>query len=258
MATLITGASSGLGTEFARLAAADGSDVVLVARSADKLDLIAKTLTRDHRVKAIVLTKDLSRPESTAEIVAELAAQSIEVDTLVNNAGFGTSGRFAETSLDDERQMIDVNVTALTLLTKRLLPAMVARRRGRILNVASTAAFQPGPYMAVYYATKAYVLWLSEALAAELEGTGVSVTCLCPGPTATAFQGRAGMERSRLFTIMRPAEPAAVARQGYDAMKAGRRVVIPGASNKIGAQAVRLFPRRLVAAVVGRMNSPAP
>lgn len=253
--TLITGASSGLGVEFARLAAADRRDVVLVARSADKLDALAQTLTREHGVTATVLAHDLARPESIDRIVADLAARGLQVDVLINNAGFGTWGPFIETSIAKERQMIDVNVMAVTMLTKRLLPAMVSRERGRIMNVASTAGFQPGPLMAVYYATKAYVLSLSEALASEVAGTGVTVTCLCPGPTRTGFQARAEMGESRLFRSFSVMDAETVARRGYEGMQAGRRLVVPGLMNKITAQSSRFFPRRIVTGVVQRLNA---
>jgi hypothetical protein len=254
MTTMITGASSGLGAEFARLAAADKSDVVLVARSVDKLNVIGAALERDHGVRATILAEDLAQPDCAGVIADALAARGIEIDSLINNAGFGTYGPFAETSLEEERQMIDVNIAALTMLMKRLVPGMVARRRGRILNVASTAAFQPGPLMAVYYASKAYVLSLSEALAEELAGTGVTVTCLCPGPTRTGFQARARMERSGLFKVLSVMDAATVARQGYAGMKAGRTLVIPGLLNKLTAQAIRFTPRRVAPKVVRAMQ----
>ena len=249
-ATLITGASAGLGEEFARLAGADGSHAILVARSVDKLNAIAAALERDYGVRTTVLAEDLSDPDAPEVIAGALAGRGIAVDTLINNAGFGTFGPFASTSADEERRMIAVNVTALTLLTKRLAPGMIARGRGRILNVASTAAFQPGPLMAVYYASKAYVLSLSEALATELEGTGVTVTCLCPGPTRTGFQERAGMERSGLFKSLQVMDAAAVARAGYEGMKTGRTLVIPGLLNKITAHANRFAPRWLPPRIV--------
>jgi short-subunit dehydrogenase len=253
-ATLVTGASSGLGEEFARMAAADRSNVVLVARSLDKLNALAAALERDYGVRATVLAEDLADDDAPDVIADALAARHVEIDTLINNAGFGTYGPFAETSLADERQMIAVNIAALTMLTKRLVPGMVARRRGRILNVASTAAFQPGPLMAVYYASKAYVLSLSEALATELEETGVTVTCLCPGPTLTAFQARAGMQRSGLFKAMKVMDAATVAREGYEGMKAGRTLVIPGVLNRLGVQAIRVSPRSVVPKVVRAMQ----
>ena len=162
--------------------------MVLVARSADRLASLASELSRAHGVNATVLAQDLSAPDAVEVIAGELAARQLTIDILVNNAGFGAYGPFATTPADEEARMLQVNVVALTMLTKRLLPAMIERRHGRVLNVASTAAFQPGPLMAVYYASKAYVLSLSEALSNETSGTGVTVTCLCPGPTETGFQ----------------------------------------------------------------------
>ncbi len=253
MTTLITGASSGLGEEFARLAAADKSDLILVARSVDKLNALAESLARDNGVRAIALGEDLSRPDAVDVIADVLAARAMEVDTLINNAGFATFGPFATTSVAEERQEIDVNVTALTLLTKRLLPGMIARRRGRIMNVASTAAFQPGPLMAVYYATKAYVLSLSYALGDELQGTGVTVTCLCPGPTRTGFQARAHMEKARLFKVAYVMDAASVARVGYRGMKAGRRLVVPGLMNRIGTMS-HVLPMAWTARVARLLN----
>jgi uncharacterized protein len=249
MTALITGASSGIGEELAKLAAHDGHDLVLIARNADRLNALAESLAREHGIRATALPEDLSDADAVDSIVDALAARNIDIDILINNAGFGTYGKFVETSLEEERNLIDVNVTALTMLIKRLLPRMVARRSGRVLNVASTAAFQPGPLMAVYYASKAYVLWLSEAIANELEGTGVTVTCLCPGPTRTLFQARAKLEESRLLRITKMMDAASVARAGYDGMMAGRTLVIPGLMNKAGVQLVRLSPRSLVVKV---------
>jgi uncharacterized protein len=254
MTTLITGASSGIGEELARLAAHDGHDLVLIARNADKLNALAESLAREHGIRATALPEDLSDADAVDSIVGALAARNIDIDILINNAGFATYGKFVETSLEEERNLINVNVTALTMLTKRLLPRMLARRSGRVLNVASTAAFQPGPLMAVYYASKAYVLWLSEAIANELEGTGVTVTCLCPGPTRTLFQARAKLEESRLLRITKMMDAASVARAGYEGMMAGRTLVIPGLMNKAGVQLVRLSPRSLVVKVARWMQ----
>src|SRR3954447_6416423 len=217
---LITGASSGIGLDLARLFAKDGCDVVLVARSEGKLRELAAELERDCGVTAHVIALDLARPNAAEALVQRLPA---DVDVLVNNAGFGVAGPFVETDLAKELEMIQVNIVALTQLTKLLLPKMVARRRGRVLNVASTAAFQPGPLMAVYYATKAYVLSFSEAIADELRDSGVTVTALCPGPTETGFAAVAGMDQTRLFTLMKPMTSAEVAKKGYEAMKRGRR-----------------------------------
>ncbi len=251
---LITGASGGIGLELARLFARDGFGVVLVARRADRLDALAGELRGRFGVPATVVPADLAVPGAPAEVAEALRARSIDVDALVNDAGFGVYGPFAATAIESELAMIQVNVTSLTHLTKLLLPRMVRRGRGRILNVASTAAFQPGPLMAAYYATKAYVLSFSEALSEELDGTGVTVTALCPGPTVTGFQAAAGMERSKLFRRIGILDAATVARAGYAGLMGGRRVVVPGAVNKILAQSVRLAPRRLVTAIVRRMQ----
>ncbi|HEY2323597.1 MAG TPA: SDR family oxidoreductase [Thermoanaerobaculia bacterium] len=249
---LITGASSGIGLELARLFAADKWDVALVARSEGKLTELATELQNAHGITARVIAADLAKPDASAKIMEAL--QGVEIEALVNNAGFGLGGEFAGTDLNAELEMIQVNVTALTHLTKLVLPAMVARHRGAILNVASTAAFQPGPLMAVYYATKAYVLSFSEAIADELRNSGVTVTALCPGPTETGFAAVAGTGSSNLFTMMRPADSKSVARAGYEGMKSGKRVVIPGAKNKLLAQSIRVSPRRLVTTIVRKMN----
>jgi len=250
---LITGSSSGIGLELARLFAADKWDVALVARSEGKLQDLAAELQRAHGIKAHVVAADLAKPDAPANIMAALAG--VEIDALVNNAGLGIGGEFAKTDLNVELETIQVNVTALTHLTKLVLPEMIARRRGAILNVASTASFQPGPLMAVYYATKAYVLSFSEAIADELRNSGVTVTALCPGPTETGFASAANMESAALFKMMRPADAKSVARAGYDAMKSGKRIVIPGAKNKLLAQSIRVTPRRMVTMIVRKMNS---
>jgi len=251
---LITGASGGIGLELARLFAAGGYDLVLVARSAGKLEELAGEL-RKYGGAVRVLAKDLARPESPEEVFRELEAAGIAVDVLVNNAGFATYGPFVELDLGRELEELQLNVVTLTHLTKKLLPGMLARRRGGVLNVASTAGFQPGPLMAVYYASKAYVISFSEALAEELSGTGVAVSVLCPGPTATGFQRRAGMEASKLFSgVMQVADAAAVARAGYEGFRAGKRIVIPGLLNKVGVQSIRVSPRALVTRMVKRMQ----
>jgi len=248
---LITGASSGIGLDLARLFAKDGCDVVLVARSEGKLRELAAELERDCGVKAHVIALDLAQPHAAQALVQRLP---VAIDILVNNAGFGVTGPFVETDLAKELEMIQVNIVALTELTKLLLPPMVARRRGRVLNVASTAAFQPGPLMAVYYATKAYVLSFSEAIADELRDSGVTVTALCPGPTETGFAAVADMTTTRLFNVAKPMSSADVARAGYAAMKRGRRVVIPGVKNKLLTQSVRVSPRRLVTTIVRKLQ----
>lgn len=244
---LVTGASRGLGRELARLLAADGHSLVLVARSEGALAEVAGEL--EGSVDVRVLPADLSRAEERERIAAVLEEEGIRIATLVNNAGFGTYGPFAGAERTEELDQIRVNVEAVTDLTHRFLPGMRSMGRGRILNVASTAAFQPGPLMAVYYATKAYVLSFSEALAEELSGSGITVTCLCPGPTRTEFHARADMEDSRLLTLGRM-EAEAVARRGYEGLLRGKRVVVPGFANRLGSILARILPQRLVTKTV--------
>jgi short-subunit dehydrogenase len=249
LTALVTGASGGIGEELARLFAADGHDLVLVARSEEKLKLLAEELGAKHNVAARVVASDLSRPEAPREIFDALEREGVRVDALVNNAGIGSWGLFVETDLNQELELLQINVVALTHLTKLFLPAMIARGSGYVCNVASTAAFQPGPLMAVYYASKAYVLSLSEALANECEGTGVRVSALCPGPTETGFVAAAGMSESKLFD--RGAMTAReVALAGYRGLFAGKTIVIPGTRNALVARTVGFMPRRLVTKVV--------
>jgi short-subunit dehydrogenase len=252
---LITGASGGIGEELARLCAAAGAHVILVARSADKLNALADDLSRAHRISAIPLPVDLSQPDAADRVVDAIGSRGMSVDILVNNAGFGNSGLFANIDPQADHDLLELNVVSLTMLTKRLLPGMIERRHGRVLNVASTAAFQPGPLMATYYASKAFVLILSEALFEETKGTGVTVTCLCPGPTRTGFQSRAGLDRARLFHLGYVMSAADVARAGYDAMMSGKSLVVPGLVNKIGVQSQRLAPRVMVRKITRWLQS---
>jgi uncharacterized protein len=253
-AALITGASSGIGLDLARLFARDRRDVVLVARSERKLREIAAELQRDHGITADVIVADLSRPAAAKEVFSTAVEKGIVIDALVNNAGSGLTGAFVENDLNVELDMIQVNIVALTHLTKLVLPSMLARKSGRILNLASTAAFQAGPLMAVYYATKAYVLSFSEAIADELRNTGVTVTTLCPGPTDTGFANVSKMTQSRLFTMSKPMQSEEVARIGYDAMKKGKGLVITGMRNKLLVQANRVSPRRVVTTIVRKLQ----
>ena len=250
---LITGASSGIGWDFAHIMAPD-FDLIVTARNQKKLEELASQLESARGARVHVIPADLARPQAPEEIFAEIAHRGLQVDALVNNAGFGAYGAFKSTSLQEELDMLQVNVTAVTHLTKLALPGMLERKRGRILNVASTAGFQPGPLMAVYYATKAYVISFSEAIANELKGTGVTVTCLCPGPTATEFAARADMEKSRLFMLGRMRSQD-VARAGYRGMLRGKRLVIPGLMNKLVMQSVRFTPRKMVTAIAGSLNA---
>ncbi|HKE33349.1 MAG TPA: SDR family oxidoreductase [Candidatus Angelobacter sp.] len=250
---LITGASSGIGWDLAHIMATD-FDLIVTARNQKKLEELASQLESAHGAHVHVIPADLARPQAPEEIFAEVARRGLPVDVLVNNAGFGSYGAFKSTSLQEELDMLQVNVTAVTHLTKLALPGMLERKRGRILNVASTAGFQPGPLMAVYYATKAYVISFSEAIANELKGSGVTVTCLCPGPTATEFAARAEMEKSRLFMLGRMRSQD-VARAGYKGMLRGKRLVIPGVMNKLVMQSVRFTPRKMVTAIAGNLNA---
>lgn len=254
---LITGASGGIGYELALLFAKDGFDCILVARSQDKLKALATHLETEFRVRTQVVARDLSKPNAVDEIYEEVTAASMQVDVLVNNAGFPVFGLFVETDLQAELEMLQVNVVALTALTKLFARGMVQRRSGRILNLASTAAFLPGPLMAVYYASKAYVLSFSEALANELRGTGVSITALCPGPTRTGFQKRGVMDDSRLVQGQ-IADARSVALAGYRGLMAGKTIVIPGMTNKLVPWTARLSPRGMLTSVVRRMQDRVP
>jgi len=245
---LITGASFGIGLELARIFAREGYNLVLVARSADKLRQVASEVEKAHSTRSLILAADLSEPGAAAYVLDQTTRAQIAVDILVNNAGFGQYGLFAENDLEECLRQIQLNVTTLTHLTRLYLPEMLERKSGRILNVASTAAFQPGPLMAVYFATKAYVLHFSEALANELEGTGITVTCLCPGATATEFHKRANATGMRLLK-MGSMDARTVAEDGYRALIAGKPVVISGFKNWLVAQSVRFSPRKLVTAI---------
>jgi short-subunit dehydrogenase len=250
---LVTGASQGIGLELAERLAAGGYCLVLVGRDPHNLELAAAQLELDQPCRMITFSTDLSQPEATKHLVDQLEEKGIEIEVLVNNAAYGAEGPFVDLDLETQLGMVRLNVGALTELTHRLLGPMVRRGTGKILNVASTAAFEPGPGMAVYYATKAFVLSFSEAIADELRGTGVTVTALCPGPTQTGFQRRAGIEASRLVQIgMMSAHDVASA--GYEGLMAGRRLVIPGAVNKASVQANRILPRRLMARLTGALH----
>ncbi len=247
---VITGASSGIGAEMARIYAARGRSLVLTARRAERLaDLKAEIAEAHPGVAVELVTLDLEQPDGAEALLAELDNRGIEIETLVNNAGFGLRGRFATLPYGDQAAMLQLNVVSLTKLCRLVLPSLVARRRGGILNVASTAAFQAIPFMATYAASKAYVLSLSEALHEEVRRHGVVVTALCPGPTATEFTIRADLEKSKLFE--RPMSAATVARMGIDGHEAGRAIVITGASNKAGAIGAKLAPRFLARRMAG-------
>jgi len=255
MTALITGASGGIGEQLALLLAADKHDLVLVARNAGKLESLCQEFARAHGILARSVAADLADPQAPSHILDVLARDGIAVDVLVNNAGFGASGAYAEIDWETEAHMIQVNITALAHLTRLFLPDMLARRNGKILNVASTAAYVPGPFMAVYYASKAFVLSFSEALAEEVQGTGVSVTALVPGATATNFASTAGNAESPLFRGGNVMDAATVARLGYDAMMSGQRVAVAGLSNKLTALSTRLAPRSALAKIARRLNN---
>ncbi len=246
---LITGASGGIGLELAKLFATDKYNLILVARSEDKLKSIAEEYSSKYNITVEIIAKDLGKPESSQEVFDIITSKKLDVEFLVNNAGFATQGKFYELPIQGELDEIGLNITALTHLTRLFLPQMVTNKSGKILNVASTAAFQPGPFMATYYATKAYVLFFSEAIANELKGTGVTVTTLCPGPTETGFDKRAGTTDLPLFKMgnMKPDE---VARQGYQALMQGKAVIVTGLKNKAMALLPRILPRNLVTNMV--------
>lgn len=250
---LVTGASSGIGLELARCFAADGSRLILLARRAEALREVAAGLKRDFGAEAEVCAADLGRPETPAELFERFGRGERPVDVLVNNAGFGARGRFAELPLERQLAMLQVNITALMHLTRLFLPGLVERRGGGVLNVASTAAFAPGAGMAVYYASKAFVLSFTEAVAEEVAGTGVTVTALCPGPTETNFVRAANAKDTALFK--RAAMSAeAVARIGHRDFRRGRVVSIAGARNKLMTFGVRLAPRAVVRRMTAKVN----
>ncbi|MGA2377076.1 MAG: SDR family oxidoreductase [Candidatus Sulfotelmatobacter sp.] len=246
---LITGASGGIGYELARLFARDRYNLVLVARSAEKLDQVAAELQSQFGIAVKTVGLDLAVAPAVKFLFDQLQREGLEIDVLINNAGFGGFGEFDGMPEDEILGQIHLNIAALTQLTRLFLPPMLARHSGKVMNVASTAAFQPGPLMAVYYATKAYVLSFSEALANEVAGSGVVVSCFCPGATDTGFAKRAGTENSRLFRKLRPMNAEVVARDGYRGLMAGRTIVISGMQNWLVAESVRFAPRKMVTAI---------
>ena len=252
---LITGASGGIGYELAKLFARDHHNLVLVARSGDKLAQVAAELRAQNvTVKPIAL--DLAGPPAPKFLFDQLQGEGLAIDILINNAGYGAFGEFARMSNEEISGQIRLNIIALTELTRLFLPPMLARRSGRIMNVASTAGFQPGPLMAVYYATKAYVISFSEAIANEVRNSGVTVTCFCPGATHTGFAQRAGNDKSRLFKQLGAMKVDKVALDGYRAVMAGRGLAISGAHNWLVAQSTRFAPRKLVTAISRWISEP--
>lgn len=252
--TIITGASSGIGMELAKIFAKNNHHLLLVARSEDKLKSLAEELSNKYKVEVKLLALDLSIYSAAKEIFNYCEKENLNVTHLVNNAGFGDFGFFVNSSWPKQEQMINLNITTLTYLTHLFLPAMAKNKSGKILNVASTAAFQPGPTMSVYYATKAYVLHFSEAIANELEGTGVTVTALCPGATESGFQTLASMENSKLVKGKKLPSSEEVALYGYKSMLKGKKVAIHGTMNYIMANSIRFTPRNLVLKIVRFMQ----
>jgi short-subunit dehydrogenase len=250
---LITGASGGIGLELARIHASKGDDLVLVARSGDKLGLIKNELEQEFKIKVYYIIKDLSVKGSAVEVYDELRRQNISIDYLINNAGFGDFGFFAESDWTKQENMINLNITTLSHLTRLILPDMITRGEGRILNVASTAAFQPGPTMSVYFATKAFVLNFSEAINNEVKDKGVTVTALCPGSTESNFHAVV-LGDSRLVTDRKRTSAREVAVAGYKAMMKGKPVVIPGIKNSFMAFGVRFFPREFIIKMVRKIQ----
>lgn len=253
---LITGASAGLGEQFAHRFARDGHDVILVARNEARLNALAERL-RHHKVRTFVMPFDLADPTTPQRLFDAVTAKGLEVDFLVNNAGFGSTGPFLELDVAREKEMLQVNCTALLELCHRFIGPMKARGRGRVLNIASTAGFQPGPFMATYYATKAFVVSFSEALAHELKGTGVTVTASCPGATQTEFAKVAGNAESRLFQRPGVAKADEVVHDAYEAMMEGEVVAVHGWMNYLAWQSLRVSPRAVVRAITASLNRPA-
>ena len=248
---MITGASRGIGHEFSKLFAADGYQLVLVARDQPRLQQIADELSARHRITVKVIAKDLASATAAQEIAHELGEEQISISILVNNAGFGLQGSFAELDLQRHLDLIQVNIASLVQLTHLFLKPMLVRREGRILNIASTAAFLPGPYMAMYYASKAFVHSFSCALAEELKGSSVTVTALYPGMTRSEFHARAGLKRPDNFIMMKADE---VARIGYQALMRGKPVVVAGWFNKVGVIVSKAMPSCLTARIAGKIN----
>lgn len=250
---LVTGASMGIGKELAKIFAADGRDLVLVARTEDKLRGLAIELEAEYGITAHVLPADLTKPSAPAEIFESLATRGLQLDYLVNNAGFGATGAFADLPLSGQMDMLHVNIDAVVALTHFALRGMLARNKGRILNIASTAGFQPGPDMSVYYATKSFVILFSEGVAEEVKKSGVTVTSHCPGATATNFADTAGNAKSLLFKL--GAAPAdKVARHAYRSMLKGKVVATEGFMNRLTAFSVRFSPRAVVRKITWWLN----
>lgn len=247
---LITGASGGLGYEFAKIFASEGYHLVLVARSEGKLYIMKEKLEKAYGINVYVCAQDLSKQNASMRVWEYVQEKKIAVDVLINDAGFGDFGKFANSDWEKQYDMLQVNITALTQLTHLFLKPMIERRQGKILNLASIAAFMPGPKMSVYYASKAYVLSFTEALSVELKGTGVSVTALCPGPTNTGFAKNAELGKSRLFKSFEKTTARSIAEYGYETLMTKQVVAVPSRKNKLTLLAVRLLPRSIVRRIV--------
>jgi short-subunit dehydrogenase len=253
-AALITGASTGIGREYAYLCAQEGYDVVLVARGEAKLQALAADIHNKTGRQAYVFARDLSQPDAATVLFNDIVCTKIQVEVLINNAGFGLLGKFWELDAKEQMEMVQLNMNALTMLSRYFLPDMIEKKRGMILNVASTAAFQPGPLMAIYFATKSYVVSFSEAIHNEARDFGVHVTCLCPGPTATEFDKRAKMENTKLFKQKNIMDARSVALIGWKAMKAGKPLVIPGRKNAVMAFMTRFAPIQFTAGMARKFQ----
>lgn len=255
---LITGASTGIGLALADVFAASGHDLIITARDGAALAAVAADITARHGVAVTPIARDLAAIGGGAALAADIAALGLRVDVLVNNAGFGAAGAFADSDAAAQLGMVDLNMRALVELTHIYWPAMIAAGQGGVINVGSTGAFQPGPLMAIYYASKSFVLSFSEALWEEARGTGVKVSCLCPGPTVSAFRLRAGTDRTRLSQAGVPMPAAECARLAYDGWVANRRVVVTGTRNRVMAALVPFVPRVLLLKLVRGLMAPLP
>lgn len=251
---LITGATRGIGYELTKLFARDSYNLVLVARDRDKLELIKETFNKEYNVDILIIAKDLSVPNAALEIFNETLERQIVVDVLVNNAGIGDFGKFHNEDISKISKIMQINIVSLTELTRLFIDTMVVKKEGKILNVSSMAAFQPGPYMAVYYASKAFVQSFSEAIASELKGTGVTVTTLCPGPTKSGFQQEVGSENSKLSKFNMLSTSEEVARDGYRALQSGKEVEIPGLLNASLMNTSKIIPRKTKVQIISKLQ----
>lgn len=241
---LITGASTGLGAEFTKIFAREGYDLIITARSEDKLNALKEACEKEYKIKVDVIAMDLSEINAAQKLYDKVSGRTLDV--LINNAGFGDYGPFVELGLDRLTNMIQLNIMALAQMTRLVLPDMIERKSGYIMNLASIASFEPGPLMAMYYATKAFVLSLTEAISIEIKGTGVTISALCPGPTNTEFASNAHLERTSFVKAFKKTSPKDVAEYGYKQLMAGKVVAVPGALNKVAVVAAQVMPRALV------------